>query len=194
MWRFLVVWILTALPSAAVAGEPTVDEVRAQALQYAGLDGEPDRWSGRARWRNLVPRFSATVGWVEDDSFGTTFYEYLSRDAEGDLLFDAARTTNDETQKDRLYYSVRAWVDFRGLVFDPAEIQASREGRIRADRRQALVTMVHETYWERLALLDELAASPNEGRRIRRRIRMLEARLDGFTGGWFGRRLVGGGP
>jgi len=193
-WRLSVALaLLCALPASAVAAEPTVDEVREIALHYAGLDGEPDTWSGRARWRNLVPRVSATVGWVDEDNARTAFNEYLTRDAQGDLLFDSARTNNDESHKDRLYYSVRAWIDFRGLIFDPAEIQASREARARSARREALVAMVHETYFERVALHDSLDGTSDDASRDERRIRMLEARLDGFTGGWFTRRITDGG-
>lgn len=194
--RFWLVLLFTALLCAhprPAAAEPPVAEVRQRALEYADLDRSLDRWSARARWRHLLPRVTAKVGGLDQLDESTDFDEYLSRDSSGDLLFDAARTANDRKERGRLDWEVRAVIDFRGLIFDRAELQAARETRIRAGERRELVERVHHTYFERRELLRRLRdAEPDDRREIAARIVLLEARLDGLTGGWFSASLRGG--
>lgn len=182
---------LTSVP--AHAAEPSISEVREEALRYAGLDRKLDRWSRRARLRHLLPRVSATVGGLQQLDESTEFDEYLSRDSNGELLFDAAKTGNDRKDRGRLDWEIRAWIDFRGLVFDPAELQAAREARIRAGERRTLVAQVHDAYFRRRTLVEQLRqADPEERRAIASDLVRLEAELDGLTGGWFTVALRGG--
>ena len=181
-----------AATGARAQGEPDVPdvrEVREKALRYANLHRAPDRWSARSRWRNLVPEITATVGWIDETDEGTAFNEYLTRGSGGELLFDTARTTNDSTQKFRVHYSVRAMIDFRGLVFDRHELAAAREARDQAEHRRELVALVHDAYFERMALLEALRADRTPDPARARRLQMLDARLDGLTGGWFTTQL-----
>lgn len=183
----------TLAPAPANAGEPTVDQVRTAALQYTGLHRSTDRWSARSRWRNLLPRVTAYAGWLEQTDDTVQFDEYLSRDGDGNLLFDRAHNGNDHDERARLNYTVRATVDLAGLIFDRAELSAAREERARITHRQQVIEAVHDAYFRRLALRDELQnADPTQRRELALAILRLEARLDGLTGGWFRRELEGG--
>jgi hypothetical protein len=190
-YRFLLVaLLLAAFPLTSDATEPPVAEVRRQALRYNDLDRRLDRWSARARWRHLLPEVTARVGGLDQADESIDFYEFLSRDSEGELLFDAARTRNGHDTRDRLTWEIRASIDFRGLIFDSAELQAAREARIRSAERRDLIEAVHDAYFRRLALLDRLRrAEPKQRRRIAADVVLLEARLDGLTGGWYSARL-----
>ncbi len=180
-WKLLFVSWLMAIPRIAGA-DPTVDEVVDRTLHHAGIEGDVDRWSTRSRLRNLMPRLSGTLGgWDEvDRDSGVT--EYLTSDADGALLFDTARTDSGNGEKQRIFWSLRATVDFGGLVFDSAEIAASREARARVLLRVRLVDEATRTYFAWLEAGEDVATK-----------RRSRARLDGLTGGWFSRALDEGG-
>lgn len=178
-----------AVVDGAAAAEPTVAEVRRAALRYAGLDRRPDRWSARARWRHLLPRLQATAGRIDQVDDNVQFDEWLTHDGDASLLYDSARNQNEDNHRSRGDFTLRATVDLNGLLFDDAELAAAREERARLDARRELVAAVHAAYFEHLAALDALrAATPGERRAKALRVRQLEARLDGLTGGWYAQR------
>lgn len=189
-WFALAVWA-SALwaTTAAQAAEPTVDEVRAAALTHAGLNGTLDGTRKRTRLRHLLPRVTARVSVLTQDDTDIEFEEFLSRDATGELLFDAARNENATSMRDRYVYSIQATMDLRGLIFDDDELAAARHSRALFDSRARLVEAVHLAYFRRLALVDELRGATENRRKLAHEVLALEARLDGLSGGWFSRKL-----
>ena len=84
--------------------------------------------------------------------------------------------------------------DLGDTAFDERWIDVSREGRLLAALRDDVLDEVNQLYFERQRVLAELAALPADdpaslGRRLR--TEELAAGLDGWTGGWFTRRLGG---
>ena len=182
------------LCAPAAATEPTVHEVRAAALRYAGLDGRADRWSARSRWRHLLPEVSLSAGQIDQREDNVRFDEWLTRDADEMLLYDAAKNQNDNRHRFRTDYSIRASIDLSGLVFDTHEISASREARARHSARLEVVELVHAAYFERLTAFDRLRATPSGDPAhpgCARRIAELEAQIDALTGGWYATQLRG---
>lgn len=195
--RYALFWLLAAgfvlqSPNAA-AVEPTVDEVRSVALRHAGLHRRLDRWSARARLRHLLPEVTVEVGRIDQRDDNVQFDEWLIRDAADALIWDSARNQNEANHRLRTDYTIRATIDLGGLVFDPVELGAAREGRAQYDARLELTSAVHDAYFERLAAIDDLRATDTNKADLRRaaarRVQRLNARLDALTGGWFAHRL-----
>lgn len=197
---YLLIPLLAAfaavLTPAPAAGEPSLDTVREVALAHAGLDTPPDRWSARSRWRNAVPQLRATFGRLDQWDEQVRFDEWLATDDDGAIIFDAAKNQDESGRRTRFDVTVQATLDLGGLVFDPHELVSAREERARLDARYRLVELVHATYLERRDAVEDLARLQGDARHhLRRRIRRLEARLDGLTGGWFSTQLdQDGGP
>ena len=180
-------------PIHTLASEPPVDEVRRAALRHAGLDSGVDRWSRRARLRNLVPEITATAGRTAQWDRNVQFDERLTLDGDDELLFDSARNQDEDNHRRRLDFTIRATFDLRGLVFDGSELPAHREARARIGLRQEIADAVHEAYFGRLATLDALRAATRaeDVRLLHRRLQRQEAELDGLTGGWYAAQARG---
>lgn len=185
--------LLLGFTHTADAREPTVEEVRRVALSHAGLHGRTDKWSTRARLRHLLPEITADVGRIDQTDDNVQFDEWLSRDADEMLLYDAAKNQNENNRRMRNDFTIRATIDLGGLLFDDDELGASREARARLDARLEIIDVVHQTYFERLAALMELRtiSTTDVSRRqtAALRVQMLEATLDALTGGWFAAEL-----
>jgi hypothetical protein len=167
---------------ALTAGEPTVAEVRAAAVRYAGLAPERARgWARRSRLAALAPEVSAralrAVGRDEGLKITGGETDYQKIDAGDDLILE-----------------VRATWDLRRLVFDNGELRAAREGARQAAQRRQLETEVTRLYYERRrGQIDWILDPPsNAAERATRIVEMeeLTAQLDALTGGYLSRELA----
>lgn len=155
--------------------EPTVARVVTAAVASHGHDPERARRAAtRARRR----------GWVPDVRVS------LRRGQGRDLSLRAAETDANVSTDDDL--TLQAWLrfDLDRVVFSSQEVALMREERARRERRAELVRLVVALYFERrrLQLERDLLGHPDAARAVR--IMEIEALLDVFTDGAFGRMMT----
>ncbi len=180
-----------ARDALAVPNEPTERQTRAVALRYAGLSGELDPWSGRARLSNLIPTLELRATSTRRRDAQTEYREDQVRDANGDFYIDDARQDVDRLWREGDGLTLRARVDLGRVIFDPAELQSARLVEQLRARRARLGERVAQVYWARRRLIARLRlADPDE---LEERVDLLAdvaqhtAELDALTGDWFTR-------
>ncbi|HUH02201.1 MAG TPA: hypothetical protein VML75_09400 [Kofleriaceae bacterium] len=161
------------------AREPSVDQVRAAALRYAGMDA--DRWKGWARRARLA-------GLLPDVTVRATRHTNTDRDLSRQST--GVERLNTGIDLDRAVEARATWHLDR-LVFDPAEIRAVDTGQRHHRYRLTLAAQVTTIYYRRrrlqLRLLWRPPADPAERAERHLEIRELTDQLDGLTGGYFSR-------
>ncbi len=167
------------------AGEPTVREVQAAAVEYYRVDPSLiDSWATRARTNALAPQFQAR-GWGEERNDIRT----VSQTGENDIISDTDRSAG------RL--QLQATWDLDRLIFEPQEMSVAREGVRIANLRDRVTDEVTRRYFERRRLqIDVELSPPNDlADRVKKELRLQEltADIDAATGGWFGEKLKHGG-
>lgn len=188
-----------------VNDEPTAVEVQRAALAYHNIDGgEVRRWKKRARLAALLPRFQ--VGYdhnVENDiniDINENVYVGSSGVTVGPDEGSYARNANFDQG-----INVRAVWYLNELIFNPDQIDISRESRNIMRERQMVLAEVNRHYYERKRLEGiieriEKGGKPAEivTKRGIMRLDLFTARikkdeeiaaLDALTGGWFSRRI-----
>lgn len=180
----------------AFDGEPSVRRVQKKALERAGLDKQSvRRWPQRARVANLLPEISGELAWLDQRDAELEYSEDIVTDDSGEMYRDEAQNDFSDDKRLRRIYSIEAEVDLGGLIFDRDEISAARELRHREALRQKLVARVTDLYFDRRKKqVLRRATPPGQWRqrlKLELEIRRLTARIDGLTGGWFGRALRG---
>lgn len=163
-----------------VTAEPDVIAVRAAALRWHHLAGDPVAgWARRARWAAALPHLSLRAR----RSTGTD--RDLSRQSGGSQRLDSSLGVD-------VWLEARATWDLDRLVFDERELRAAEVGRRRRELGDAVARRVTTLYYRRRRLQVTLLYEPPESAAARARLRIeideLAARLDALTGGWFGRR------
>jgi hypothetical protein len=180
--KWLVLWLLVSLSLVARAQaepphDPTVREVLDMAKRAAGRLG-PERTrdlAKRARLSGLVPslRLSARRGLSQDTSSSTT-------------------VTSDRTNAslgDDLSLEASLNFDLPRLVFASEEVRLlSVERWLANDLRRFLEEVTH-LYFQRRRLLAEQAQAPVPDAELDSQLAEVEALLDAFTDGAFGRAL-----
>ncbi|MCG8556412.1 MAG: hypothetical protein MJD61_14150 [Proteobacteria bacterium] len=156
--------------------EPSVSEVVHAALAAkAKQRPSPKALSSRARRSGWLPsvRLSARRGQ------GWDLYESQS-----------GTTTSRLSTDDNLTLEAALTFDLARLVYARDEVALMREQRAWLDSRAALMRQIVELYFERrrLQLERDLLGRKDAGRLLR--IAEIEALLDAFTGGAFGRMLA----
>jgi len=136
----------------------------------------------RARWLPVLSfRMGAERERAEGRGFDQSFVSGAMRD-----LYDEGRDKNDDLSVD----VTLAW-DLGDGVFNPDEIDVSRELRSVIALRDDVLDEVTQLYFERRRTLAQLAqpASEAEAAALRLRSAELAAGIDAWTGGWFSRAL-----
>jgi len=149
---------------------PQIQEVQAAALHYNMVDPEKIRqWRQRLKLRALMPEFN--IDYAKTMNYDSKSYSYIRgpRDWSAGLKWDL---------------SERIWNSYE----DDVDTRARLDSQMRID----IIDEVNRVYFERLRAQEELQddmLSRNE--RAGRMMRMMEltATLDGYTGGWFSRRV-----
>ena len=103
-------------------------------------------------------------------------------------------TTAATTRSDDYSVDVSLTWNFGDAVFNPDEVDVSRELRSVIALRDDVLDEVTQLYFERrraLAQLARLPASDPEAEALRLRSAELAAGIDAWTGGWFSRALRG---
>jgi len=161
---------------ARYAAEPSALDIARAAMRAA--DREPDRFASmldRARWRGLVPNLSLGA-----------------RRGQG---VDLRTVTEDDgirfTSGDDLVLSATLRFELGRLLFADEEVAITREARAARAARLEIVRSVIHWYYVRRRLQLERDALGHSSVTRELRILELEAMLDTFTNGHFG-RMIGG--
>lgn len=171
--------------------EPTVLEVQAVALDYAGLDPDAiDGWYARANAAKALPeRAQYRFRMREIDRGFDRFTEDLN--AEGAVL-GVDRRREDRTDED-IQHEVTVQWDLSELVFNPDVLRVASETARQIKLRDSVLTTVTKLYYERRrAQIDLMLDAPTDAAdrlRAELRIQELTADIDAFTGAWFSDRL-----
>jgi hypothetical protein len=181
-----------ALPAASVPPPPVGPDIRAvQRATLAYLELQPEvanslrARAGRSRW---LPVMSFHVGAERDRFEGRGWDQSFVSGGMRDL-YDEGRDRSDDLSLDLTL----AW-DLGDGVFNPEEIDVSRELRSVIALRDDVLDEVTQLYFERRRALDQLAQPPAteaEAASLRLRSAELAAGIDAWTGGWFTRALRG---
>ena len=157
--------------------EPSIDRVRRDALQYAGLHQRLEAgWARRSRMAGLLPQLSIRTtrgrGSDSDLSRSSSGSERLAHGTDADVSLE-----------------IRAVWELDRLVFDPAEIRAATLAERLHRARSVLLAQVNSTYYRRRRAQIELvylqSSSPSERAVVAVEIEELTAQLDALTGGRF---------
>jgi hypothetical protein len=162
--------------------EPAVGVLHAAALRRQGLEASRLRMlRERVSRRGWLPELELAVGYENEQDRRWDFDE--------SFVSGATRRLQDR-QRDRargLDVTLSLSWDLGDTIFDPEEIDLSREARAVIALRDDVLDEVTQLYFERLRVLARLEASPDPGERAQLVLRAAElaAGLDAWTGGAF---------
>jgi hypothetical protein len=176
-------------PMPDFEGEPSVGAVQRVALRYLDLEA--------ARFLSLQERVRRR-GFFPELEIGGDYGGFRASDRDQDEI--AFSSGGRHLLLDRLSEKGRdfgvgaklSW-DFSGPVYDPEEIDVSKEVRELIELRDEVLDEINQLYFERRRALLERAALDEpeslEGERLRLRASELAAGLDAWTGGWWSGQL-----
>jgi hypothetical protein len=173
------------LAEQAVGPEPTVQDVQRAALRYLELGSDRlRRLQTRVAKRGLLPELTLHGDYggfrARDEDHDDTVFASGGRFQLLDRLSERGRDFEVGAQL--------RW-DLGDTVYNPEEIDVSRELRELIELRDEVLDEVNQLYFERRRILLERALLPDprspEAERLALRARELAAGLDAWTGGWW---------
>jgi ligand-binding sensor domain-containing protein len=150
--------------------EPSIEEIQQAALKYNEVHPDKIRkWRKALKLRALFPQIS----------------------------LDYDKTINYDSGADRYYVGPRDWgISFTwniaDLLWNPYEDNVDTRSRLTTQLRLDILDEINRVYFERLRLKQEILSSNLSGKELfdkKLRLKELTAILDGYTGGYFSRRL-----
>jgi hypothetical protein len=161
--------------------EPSLEELKKAALKFADADIERAK-----KWRR-APNAAAALPTVK-----FVFNHDLERDETLDRYQDEPDRWGADTDRD-LNFQVSVQWQLDELIFNPDEVRVWNALADRAARRDAVLTVLVGTYFERQKLqVKKLLSPPNsldEAVQLKLRTAELTASIDAMTGGLLSRRL-----
>jgi hypothetical protein len=162
--------------------EPSLEELKKAALKFADADIKSAK-----NWRH-APNAAAALPTVK-----FVFNHDLERDESLDRYQDEPDRWGADTDKD-LNFQVSVQWQLDELIFNPDEVRVWNALADRASRRDAVLTVLVGTYFERqkLQLKERLSPPRNldEAVQLKLRIAELTASIDAMTGGVLSRRIT----
>lgn len=161
--------------------EPSVDRLIAEALSVADAGGaRSTMWQKSVRRAPILPRLKVSVG-VD-----------LERDESLDRYQDDPDRWGADTDRDFGIQLTAQW-ELPDLIYNPDELKVYNTLSNRAERREAVISMIIGYYFERrrLQILAAMASEATLESKIERSIRLKEltAIIDALTGGALTRNL-----
>jgi hypothetical protein len=180
-----------AMPVPVPPVGPDVRAVQRAALAYVELGpGIAHSLRTRVGRRGWLPVVSVRAGLDSDEVSTRAWDQSFVSGATRDLL------DGDHRQGEGYSVDVTLAWDLGDIVFDPDEVDVSRELRSVIALRDDVLDEVTQLYFERRRAIAQLAsgaASAPEAEALRLRAAELAAGIDAWTGGWFTRALLGPG-
>jgi ligand-binding sensor domain-containing protein len=150
--------------------EPSIEEIQEAALRYNEVHPEKiRRWRNALKIRALFPQIS----------------------------LDYDKTINYDSGSDRYYIGPRDWGisfswDVGDLIWNPYEDDVDVRSKLTTQLRLDILDEINRVYFERLRIKYQiLSSSLSQEDLFKKKLRLKEltAILDGYTGGYFSRRL-----
>jgi hypothetical protein len=169
--------------------DPDVGEVQRAALRYLELGSDRlRRFQRQVARRGFMPELSVHGAYggvrAHDEDHDETVFASGDRYQLIDRLY--------ERQRDFGVGATLRW-DLGDTVYDPEEIDISKEVRELIELRDEVLDEINQLYFERRRVLLERALLPDpaspEAERLALRARELAAGLDAWTGGWWSRQV-----
>jgi hypothetical protein len=179
-----------AKPSEGLGPEPPVEVVHRVALRYLDLGkGRIARLQRNVARRGLLPELELHGDYggfrAKDEDHDDTVFASGDRYRLLDRLHESGR--------DFLVGVDLSW-DLGSTVYNPDEIDVSKEVRELIELRDEVLDEINQLYFERRRVLLERAQLAEqdgpEAERLALRARELAAGLDAWTGGWWSRQLA----
>jgi len=194
-----------AIPQRVIVDEPTVVEVQRAALAYHNIDNaEVRRWKRKARLAALLPRFQVGYDQNVKNDVNVDVSENVYVGSSGVTVGPDESSYKQNANTDRGFEIKAVWY-LNELIFNPDQLDISREARNIMREKQMVLAEVNRHYYDRkrfAGIVDRLkrGARPIEVKEkkgtvrldlFNARIKMDEetAALDALTGGWFSRRI-----
>jgi hypothetical protein len=180
---------LAAPVSASAEREPAVGAVQRAALRYLALGSDRlTRLERNVARRGFFPELTLRGDYggfrASDEDHDDTVFSSGGRYE----LFDRL----NERGRDFLVGAALRW-ELGDAVFDPEEIDVSKEVRELIELRDEVLDEINQLYFERRRVLLERAqladTTSAEAERLALRAAELAAGLDAWTGGWWSRQL-----
>ena len=153
------------------SAEPGIAEIQEVCLKYNEVDPEKlKRWRRALKFRALLPSIN----------------------------LDYDRTINYDSGSDRYYVGPSDWGvklswDLADLVWNSYHDDVDTRSRLSTQLRISILEDINSLYFERLRVKRELLSSSfnNEEEKLKKELRLKEltAALDGYTGGYFSKRV-----
>lgn len=175
---------------------PDIHAVHHAALSHYGLvdDTNARKIKRRIRRANLLPDLEVRSMWRHQDDEETDYREDLDFDDLGLAIQDSARHDSTTGTTDQDTYSIALKFRLSRVVFDPQELDVDRAQSQRIQRRERLLTLVNDRYYERAHYqARQLTLELDDEERLlhQAHIARCEADLDALTGGWFTQHMEG---
>ncbi len=180
------------MAARVASATPPVAEVHRQVLLQADLMNQVERsWKKRIPWQGLTPQLRVSVQRDLDETLKVSLKDSVSISG-GNVTIgpDKQDINRDYDAGTRVQVTAVWYLD--KLVFSRDSILVSQERRRRHEERIKLLDKVTQHYFERIAALETLRSqrlSFKERLKLKTIVRDRTARLDAYTGGWFGRSL-----
>ncbi|NRA00109.1 MAG: hypothetical protein HRU01_26705 [Myxococcales bacterium] len=173
-------------PARGVLAEPDIAVIHSAAIRHLGLSR-----------RRLVDRQRRVrrQGWLPVVSVRASYDRERIDATETDQAFVSGATRHlvdrDHDRSSAYDVGITAAWDLGDVVYEPEEIDVSREERAVLALRDDVLDEITQLYFERRRILEELAGvAPREAHaaeRLRLRADELASGIDAWTGGWWSR-------
>lgn len=203
---FVSITAHAAVPErVAVTDGPTAVEVQRAALTYHNIDnGEVRRWKKRARLAAILPRFQVGYDYRIKNNINIDINENVYVGSSGVTVGpnEGSYARNANADHD---IGVKAVWYLNELIFNPDQLDISRESRNIMREKQMVLAEVNRHYYERKRFIGiieriEKCGKPAEivTKKGTMRLDLFNARikmegetaaLDALTGGWFSKRI-----
>jgi len=182
--------------------DPSVVEVQKAALAYHHVDqGEVPRWKKRARLSALLPHFEVGYDRRVKNDVNVDISENVYVGSSGVTVGPSEGGYKHNANSDQNVHVKAVWY-LGELLFNPEQIDISRESRSLMRERQMLMAEVNKHYYERsrmrgvIDMLERGKMPPDKKKTPEQeiflaRVKYAEetAALDALTGGWFSSRI-----
>jgi hypothetical protein len=175
------------VPASAGSGDPRIEHVHRAAIGYLEL--------GAGRLRALRKSVNRRA-WLPVATLRAGYDDDRNRARDHDESFVSGevrhlRDRDNDRSRDLELGVTLTWA-LGSLVYDPEQVDVSREVRALVELRDDVLDEITQLYYERRRVLAELERAAEPGARLRLRLRAdeLAAGIDAWTGGWFSRHTA----
>ena len=170
---------------SAFSHEPTIAEIRQEAIDYADVNPEKiNQWKKAAARKAWLPDLNLDYDRNEDWQSSTYFYSTSTQKYKDD----------DVTRRDDDSWSVSLSWELGDLIWNNAQTSIDNRSKLMVQLRDDILNEVTRLYYERRRLQVEMLVSPpvDIKDRIEKELRLQEltADIDALTGSYLSKRLM----